>query len=76
MTLPSTPLQLLTPPDTIEPPTRGYLTALLRQLTAALLSRPSREQPQDSVLLASPNGAVYTVAVNNAGALVVTKIYG
>ena len=39
-----------------------------------LLKRPASGTPVDSVLLVSPTGAVYSVKVTDAGALVTEKI--
>ncbi|QIG66098.1 hypothetical protein PQB35_gp42 [Ochrobactrum phage vB_OspP_OH] len=36
--------------------------------------RPASGTPQDSVLLVSPTGAVYSVKVTDAGALVTEKV--
>lgn len=74
MTLPITPINLATPPGDLDPKTRNYLMLLVKQVTGALLSRPAKEQPQGSVLLASPDGSVYTVTVTNAGVLTTTLV--
>jgi predicted component of type VI protein secretion system len=74
MTLPVTPVNLSTPPGNLDPVTRNYLMLLVKQVTGALLSRAPREQPQPSVLLASPDGSVYTVTVTNAGVLTTTLV--
>lgn len=74
MTLPVTPANLTTPPGNLDAQTRNYLMLLIKQLTGALLARPPKEQPQGSILLASPNGSVYTVTVTDAGVLTATLV--
>lgn len=62
------------PPASLEPTTRGYLSVLVKSLLQILSTRLDVRSPVSSVLLASPNGSVYTVTVTDAGVLQATKV--
>lgn len=62
-------------PGSIEQPLRAYLTNLANAITREFNRRPTPESPVSSVLLASPDGSVYSVAVTDAGVLTATKVY-
>lgn len=68
-------MKLPFPPGTLENSVRAYLSLLVQQLTRALEEKQPRNTAQPSVLLASPNGSVYTVTVTDAGVLTTTLVY-
>lgn len=52
-----------------------YLTTLVEYLRRELMRRPPANTAVDSILLASPNGSVYTVRVTDTGTLETTLAY-
>jgi hypothetical protein len=68
-------MKMPTPPPGIDQPTSGYLYELVNVLTKAFAEKQSRNTAQPSVLLASPNGSVYTVTVTDAGVITSTLVY-
>lgn len=63
------------PPNTLDKTSRDYLIRLIQALTQALDRRTERDVPEGSVLLVSPNGSVYTVAVADDGTLTTELVY-
>jgi hypothetical protein len=51
-----------------------FMRDLLISVKTALDSKLDKEEAQGSVLLASPNGSVYSVAVSDAGILTATLV--
>lgn len=68
-------MKLPYPPGFLDITIRTYLANLVQALTLSLNAKYDRNTAQPSVLLASPNGSVYTVTVTDAGALTVTLTY-
>lgn len=75
-------MQLPKPPLSVDGEARRYIETLVRQLEQELTLRPSR-QPTDGVLylttdvpvvLISPNGTLYKLAVDDAGTLTTTQV--
>lgn len=52
-----------------------YLTTLVDYLRRELMKRPPANTAVDSILLASPNGSVYTVRVTDTGTLETSLAY-
>lgn len=53
----------------------SYLRELSKYLVREFRKRPEKDTAVDSVILVSPNGSVYTVRVDDAGALTTTLMY-
>lgn len=53
---------------------KAYIASLNAALTTALAQRQRRDASQASLLLLSPNGSSFRVAVDDAGALTATKL--
>jgi hypothetical protein len=68
-------MKLPTPPPLSDNPTQGYLTNLVKTLTTILSTKLDSNTAVGSVLLASPDGSVYTVQVTNAGVITATKVF-
>lgn len=63
-------------PDAVIPDViRRYIIRLLQSLTTAIDGKIDKGVPQSSILLASPNGSVYTVAVADDGTLQTEIVY-
>lgn len=57
-------------PDTVtDAATKGYLLRLVKYLTDQFSTQPAVNTAAASVILASPNGSVYSVKVTDAGVL-------
>lgn len=54
---------------------RGYLMQLVTSLSQTLTTTIDTRTPVGSLLLASPDGSVYSVQVTDAGVLTATKVY-
>ena len=63
------------PPPAMEPVTRNYMTVVVRSILSALAEKLDQRSPAGSILLASPNGSVYTVKVADDGSLVTELVY-
>jgi|GEM_PF-6884289 len=57
------------------PAVLDYLNILIKYLRKELDARPPQNTAVSSVLLASPNGSVYTVQVTDAGVLEAVLTY-
>lgn len=64
------------PPSQLPEDIRNYLGNLVRAIEQADRSNLKQNAANGSVLLASPAGKVYTVAVDDAGVIVTTLVYG
>lgn len=62
-------------PDGLDPNTRSYLQRFIKSLVSQMSRKLDTERPSASVLLASPNGSVYTVRVDDSGTLSTTLVY-
>ena len=75
-TTPNSAPNLPAPPASIQDPTtRNYLSYLVKALVTELASRLSLRSAAPFILLASPNGSVYTVKVADDGSLVTELVY-
>lgn len=63
------------PPPAMDPTVRNYMTVVVRSVLSALAEKLDRRSPTDSILLASPNGSVYTVKVADDGTLITELAY-
>lgn len=63
------------PPGTVPAEVRGYLVNLVKAITNNTASAVRTNEAVGSILLASPNGSVYTVAVTDTGTLTTTLVY-
>jgi len=72
---PASPSPLPTPPLYLDGDTRTYLTMLISSLARVLGRKLDVSVPVASVLLASPNGSVYTVKVADDGSLQTELLY-
>lgn len=61
-------------PTDVTPSLRATFQQLATALTSEFNRRPPRGVPVDSLLLASPDGTVYTVTVANDGTLTTTVV--
>lgn len=61
-------------PTTDVGPAAPYLRSLVQSITQELEARVPDTTPKASVLLASPNGSVYSVTVTDAGVVTATKV--
>lgn len=61
-------------PSDVSPSVRTYMMALHSMLLKAFQSRPDVTEPRNTMLLASPDGTVYSVGVTNLGALTTVKV--
>lgn len=64
------------PTSGLTPEVRTYLEDLQKYITAQFKDRVPDLTGKASVLLVAPNGSVYTVAVDNTGAVVTTQVSG
>jgi hypothetical protein len=62
------------PANLADPLASRYLSNLVRAITQADRSYVRREVAEGQVLLASPNGSVYTVQVDDAGVISTTLV--
>lgn len=62
------------PGNLIDPLSRTYLSNLVKAITQADRDYIQRGRAEGQVLLASPNGSVYTVQVDDAGVLFTTLV--
>jgi hypothetical protein len=67
-------MKLPYPPSSIEIGVRSYLTNLVAALIRSDATKVDRNTAVGSILLASPNGSVYTVQVTDAGAITTMKV--
>lgn len=68
-------MKLPVPPNSLEVGIRAYTMNLVKALNIVLQNKQSVNTAQPSVLLASPNGSVYTVTVTDAGVLQTALVY-
>lgn len=68
-------MRLPTPDAAVPKEVRGYLIRLIQSIMISLDDKTDRNVPQASVLLASPNGSVYTVRVADDGTLTTEIVY-
>lgn len=68
-------MRIPSPDNVTEPSTKAYLSGLVKFLTNQFSAQPGVNTAADSVILASPNGSVYSVKVTDAGVLDVTLMY-
>lgn len=59
-----------------DPAVYEYASLLDRALKTEFSTRPPSTMPQDKILLLSPSGKVYSVQVDDAGALYTTLVQG
>lgn len=68
-------MKLPLPANITDQPTADYLRTLINVIQNEMDKKLSSESGVASVLLVSPNGSVYNVTVNNAGALTTTLLH-
>lgn len=63
-------------PPTDDVATREFATRLLDELNEELKKRTPDQNGRNNLLLTSPDGSIWAVTVDDAGALSAAKVYG